>query len=178
MRLKILCAVTVALLGLSALPAAAAAPCPADFGKLQQALKGAVKPTGGPSNGGLDNNEWAALVTREGSVCAVTFSGEKPTDQWLGSRSIAAEKANTANALSLAKSALSTANLYAGSLPGGYLFGLWRSLEGTICLTSKRQSPIGGNQSDQPDSRTATHCRNGVVVTENWVKIQRFASLS
>jgi hypothetical protein len=86
-----------------------------------------VKPSGGPSNGGLDNNEWAALVTREGSVCAVTFSGEKPTDQWLGSRSIAAEKANTANALSLAKSALSTANLYAGSLPGGYLFGLQAS---------------------------------------------------
>jgi uncharacterized protein GlcG (DUF336 family) len=105
-------------------PAWAAAPCPADFGKLQEALKGAVKPGGGPSNGGLDNNEWAALVTREGMVCAIAFSGKKATDQWLGSRAIAAEKANTANALSLDHYALSTANLYAGTQPGGSLYGL------------------------------------------------------
>jgi hypothetical protein len=35
-----------------------------------------VKPSGGPSHGGLDNNEWAALVTRDGTVCAVAFSGD------------------------------------------------------------------------------------------------------
>jgi hypothetical protein len=101
-----------------------AAPCPANFDKLQQALKGAVKPSGGPANGGLENNEWAALVTRDGTVCAVTFSGQQGFDQWLGSRAIAAEKANTANALSLTHAALSSANLYAGSQPGGYLYGL------------------------------------------------------
>ena len=89
-----------------------------------KALQGAVKPSGGPSNGGLDNNEWAALVTREGIVCALAFSGKQATDQWLGSRAIAAEKANTANALSLANSAVSTANLYAGTQPGGFLYGL------------------------------------------------------
>ena len=48
----------------------------------------------------------------------------KPDDQWPGSRAIAAEKANTANALSLNGFALSTANLYAGAQPGGSLFGL------------------------------------------------------
>jgi len=103
---------------------AAAANCPADHAKLEKALKASVKPSGGPSNGGLDNNEWAALVTRDGVVCAVAFSGAKPGDQWPGSRAIAAEKANTANAVSLSTFALSTANLYAGSQPGGFLYGL------------------------------------------------------
>jgi uncharacterized protein GlcG (DUF336 family) len=102
----------------------AAADCPADHDKLEKALKASVKPSGGPTNGGLDNNEWAALVTRDGAVCAVAFSGGKPDDQWLGSRAIAAEKANTANGLSLSGFALSTANLYAGAQPGGALFGL------------------------------------------------------
>ena len=103
---------------------AAAATCPADHDTLEKALKASVKPSGGPTNGGLDNNEWAALVTRDGVVCAVAFSGAKPDDQWPGSRAIAAEKANTANAVSLDGFALSTANLYAGSQPGGSLFGL------------------------------------------------------
>jgi uncharacterized protein GlcG (DUF336 family) len=102
----------------------AAADCPADHDKLEKALKASVKPSGGPSNGGLDNNEWAALVTRDGAICAVAFSGAKPDDQWPGSRAIAAEKANTANGLSLNGFALSTANLYAGAQPGGTLFGL------------------------------------------------------
>lgn len=110
--------------GLLVSSAAQAAACPADYGKLRQALQSAVKPSGGPTNGGLDNNEWAALVTRHGVVCAVTFSGKAATDQWLGSRAIAAEKANTANAMSLAKYAISTANLYAGAQPGGFLYGL------------------------------------------------------
>ena len=104
--------------------ALAAADCPTDHDKLEKALKASVKPSGGPSNGGLDNNEWAALVTRDGAVCAVAFSGAKPDDQWPGSRAIAAEKANTANGLSLNGFALSTANLYAGAQPGGTLFGL------------------------------------------------------
>lgn len=105
-------------------PALAAAPCPIDHGKLGAALKQSVKPSGGPTNGGLDNNEWAVVVNRDGAACAVAFSGDKPGDQWPGSRGIAAEKANTANGLSLKNFALSTANLYAGVQPGGYLYGL------------------------------------------------------
>jgi uncharacterized protein GlcG (DUF336 family) len=104
--------------------AARAQTCPVSHDQLTNALKQSVKPTGGPGNGGFDNNEWAVVVTRQGTICAVTFSGSKPTDQWLASRAIAAEKANTANAMSVDKMAISTANLYGGSLPGAPLYGL------------------------------------------------------
>ena len=97
--------------------------CPVKHGKLVQMLKQSVKASGGPANGGLPVNEWAAVVNRHGVVCAVAYSGNKPTDQWLGSRAIAVEKANTVNAFSLDKYAISTANLWAQSQPGGYLWG-------------------------------------------------------
>jgi uncharacterized protein GlcG (DUF336 family) len=95
-----------------------------DHVTLHHALKTSVKPSGGPTNGGLDNNMWAAVVDRNGVVLAVCHSGEQPGDQWPGSRAIAIEKANTANALSLPMAALSTANLYAGAQPGGFLYGI------------------------------------------------------
>lgn len=91
---------------------------------LLSALKSSVKRCGGPTNGGLDNHVWAAVVDRDGIVRAVCHSGEAPGDQWPGSRSVAIAKANTANGLSLPNFALSTANLYAGAQPGGYLYGL------------------------------------------------------
>ncbi|MHC2252780.1 uncharacterized protein GlcG (DUF336 family) [Bradyrhizobium embrapense] len=99
------------------------ASCPVDHDHLADILKKSVKPSGGPSNGGLDNHEWAAVVNRQGVVCAVAFSGTKADDQWPGSRAIAAEKANTANAFSLKNKAMATANLYTGAQPGGFLFG-------------------------------------------------------
>jgi hypothetical protein len=83
-----------------------------------------VKASGGPSNGGFDNNEWAVVVGRDSKVCAVAYSGQKWDDQWIGSRAVAAQKANTANAFSVRQKAISTANLYAGAQPGGFLFGL------------------------------------------------------
>jgi hypothetical protein len=97
--------------------------CPVDHDKLQQVLKQNVQASGGPDNGGLPVNEWAAVVNRDGVVCAVVFSGNKPGDQWLGSRAIAVEKANTVNAFGLDTYAISTANLWAPSQPGGSLFG-------------------------------------------------------
>ncbi|PSC02627.1 hypothetical protein SLNSH_23120 [Alsobacter soli] len=109
---------------LIATTAAWAESCPANHDQLQQALRASVKPSGGPTNGGFDNNEWAAITDRNGVLCAIAFSGAKPADQWLGSRAIAAEKANTANALSLDNYAMSTANLYSGAQPNGFLFGL------------------------------------------------------
>lgn len=98
-----------------------------DHNALQIALKGAVQPSGGPSNGGLNNNMWATVVDREGIVCAVVFTGSSPGDQWPASRVISAQKANTANALSLDRFAFSTGNLYAPTQPGGSLFGLQES---------------------------------------------------
>src|ERR1700744_3333896 len=97
---------------------------PVDHAKLLQALKSSIKPTGGPSNGSLDNHMWAAVVDRSGVVQAVCYSGAGLGDQWPGSRAIAIEKANTANALSLPAFAFSTANLYAGAQPGGFLYGI------------------------------------------------------
>jgi uncharacterized protein GlcG (DUF336 family) len=108
-------------------PTGAASNCPVTHDQLATALKAAVKPSGGPSNGGLDNNEWAAIVNRDGNVCAIAFSGATWKDQWLGSRPIAVEKANTALSFSLDGMALSTANLYAGAQPEGFLFGIGRT---------------------------------------------------
>src|SRR5438067_7745846 len=94
-----------------------------DHAKLKAALTAAVK-DGQDGNGGLGNQFWAAVVNRDGIVCAVVFSGPDRSAQWPGSRLIAAEKANTANALSGPNFALSTANLYSAAQPGQSLYSL------------------------------------------------------
>lgn len=97
-------------------------------GGLEAKLKASVHPSGGPSNGGLDFNMWATVVSDDGTVCAVAKTGDDINDQWLGSRVISAQKANTANAFSIqAGLALSTANLFSAVQPGGSLFGLQHS---------------------------------------------------
>lgn len=94
-----------------------------DAGKLRSVVQSVVK-EGAAKNGGMGNQEWAAVVNRDGIVCAIVFSGTTRADQWPGSRMIAAEKANTANALSGRDYALSTANIYAASQPGQSLYSL------------------------------------------------------
>lgn len=91
--------------------------------ELQKALTEARK----TANGGLNLDMWGTIVDRSGTVCAVAFTGEKYDSQWLGSRVISAQKANTANAFSLKGLALSTANLYSAVQPGASLFGLQAS---------------------------------------------------
>jgi uncharacterized protein GlcG (DUF336 family) len=78
-------------------------------------------------NGGFGLNMWGTVVNRDGVVCAVAFTGADRGSQWPGSRVISAQKANTANAFSLPKLALSTADLYSAVQPGGSLFGLQAS---------------------------------------------------
>jgi uncharacterized protein GlcG (DUF336 family) len=120
----------LALAGLIAFaPTAAHASCDQlpSHADLTKALKASVKPPGGPSNGGFDLHMWASIVSRAGEVCAVAKSGDSAGDQWPGSRVISAQKANTANAFSLPGLALSTANLWAATQPGGSLFGLQHS---------------------------------------------------
>jgi uncharacterized protein GlcG (DUF336 family) len=97
-----------------------------DYQKLKSALTSVVK-QGKESNSGLGNQEWAALVNRDGIVCAVVFSGPDRSAEWPGSRLIAAEKANTANALSGPNFAFSTANLFTPSQPGQSLYSLTTS---------------------------------------------------
>src|SRR4029079_293292 len=87
-----------------------------DHAKLKAALQQVVK-EGQAGNGGLGNQMWGAGVNKDGVVCAVVFTGPDRFAQWAGSRLIAAEKANTANALSLDNFALSTANLYSAAQP-------------------------------------------------------------
>ncbi len=73
-------------------------------------------------NGGIftPNMMWSAIVDRSGKLCSVVKIG----DAWPGSRAIAIAKAGTANDFSNDKLALSTANLYAPTQPGGSLYGL------------------------------------------------------
>jgi hypothetical protein len=86
----------------------------------------------------LNNNMWATLVAPDGTVCAVAATGGDTLQaQWLLSRVISAQKANTANGLSLEAGqgpastipglALSTANLWKAVQPGGSLYGLQHS---------------------------------------------------
>lgn len=110
--------------GCSALP---------DFATLKTELSAAVA----VETSGLNNHMWGTIVDRTGIVCAVAFSGTTAGSQWLGSRVISAQKANTANDFSLDQSAasngsggplaLSTANLYSAVQPGGSLYGLQAS---------------------------------------------------
>ena len=94
-----------------------------DAQNLRSVLQSVVR-EGASKNGGMGNQEWAAIVNRDGIVCAIVFSGTTRGDQWPGSRVIAASKANTANALSGSNYALSTANVYAASQPGQSLYSL------------------------------------------------------
>ncbi len=84
----------------------------------------------------LNNEMWGTIVAPDGTVCAVAHTGnDNLQSQWLASRVISAQKANTANSLSLRNGdggtfpglALSTANLWAAVQPGGSLFGLQHS---------------------------------------------------
>ncbi len=93
----------------------------------QSALQTSLKFARTQGNGGFNLDMWGVVVNRDGVVCAVAFTGSSRGDQWPGSRVIAAQKANTANAFSLPALALSTANIYSAVQPGGSLYGLQAS---------------------------------------------------
>lgn len=68
--------------------------------------------------------EWAAVVNRQGEICAAVASTDDPASAWPGSQAIAKAKAYTANAYSTDSSALSTARLYTLTQPGHSLWGV------------------------------------------------------
>lgn len=86
-------------------------------------------PKEGGDAGGLFHGArmWAAIVNRDGEVCAFTTSTADPTQVWPGSQAIAKSKAYTANAFSLDTLALSTARLYTFTQPGHSLWSLGQS---------------------------------------------------
>ncbi|MBS1212614.1 MAG: hypothetical protein H6R26_1231, partial [Proteobacteria bacterium] len=94
------------------------------------ALVNAATASVGPAtseNGGYGLPMWVTMVDETGKVCHVVNTagnGHNSGNSWLGSRDIAAQKANTANAFSLDGYAISTANLYQTNQPGNSLFGL------------------------------------------------------
>jgi uncharacterized protein GlcG (DUF336 family) len=94
-----------------------------DYNKLKAALTSAVK-EGKGANGGLGNQEWGAVVNRDGVVCAIVFTGPNRGAEWPGSRLISAEKANTANAFSTDNFALSSGNIYSAAQPGNSLYSI------------------------------------------------------
>jgi uncharacterized protein GlcG (DUF336 family) len=127
------CFSVYARLGVAVLAASVAAPyCAAQASacsglpsaqSLRSALQEVVK-EGSSKNGGMGNQEWAVIVNRDGVGCAVVYSGTERSQEWPGSRVIAASKANTANGLSNNDYAISTANIFAGSQPGQSLYSL------------------------------------------------------
>jgi uncharacterized protein GlcG (DUF336 family) len=84
-------------------------PCPVSHATLKAKLTEAANADGT----GLNNNYWGVVVDRNGSVCAVAYSGANVGDQWLLSRQIASAKAFTALGLSLNGAPFSTGALYA-----------------------------------------------------------------
>jgi uncharacterized protein GlcG (DUF336 family) len=67
---------------------------------------------------------WAAVVNRDGVLCAVAVSSDDPSATWPGSLGVAEAKAYTANAFSSDSTPMSTARLYTLSLPGHTLWGI------------------------------------------------------
>jgi uncharacterized protein GlcG (DUF336 family) len=116
---SLLCAIGVSgsmLVGITV--ASAAEPgndrsCPVNWSNLKQKLRQAAN----ADSTGLNNDYWAVVVNREGTVCAVAYSGARIDSQWLASRQIAAAKAFTANGLSLDGEPISTGALYSFVLP-------------------------------------------------------------
>src|SRR5437016_5735797 len=96
-------------------------------GQLKQFLVAAPSHDG--EAGGLFHGTrmWAAVVNRNGELCAFATSKDDPTQVWPGSQAIAKAKAYTANAFSLDGLALSTAMLYTFTQPGHSLWGLNQS---------------------------------------------------
>lgn len=129
-----------------------------DAGSLRSVLQSVVK-EGPAKNGGMGNQEWAVVVNRDGIGCAVVFSGVTRSDEWPGSRMIAAEKANTANAVSNRDYALSTANVYAAAQPGQSLYSL---------ITSAPPNPLAafGNPATfgTPNDPIVGNAVGGVIV--------------
>jgi uncharacterized protein GlcG (DUF336 family) len=89
----------------------------------------AAAPAHGGDAGGLFHGTlmWAAVVNRDGELCAAVTSTSDPTQVWPGSQAIAKSKAYTANAFSLDGLALSTAQLYTLTQPGHSLWSLGQS---------------------------------------------------
>ncbi len=105
------------------------------------------------TTGGFSLPSWVTVVDNTGKVCYVANSGGAGADagnsQWLGSRVISAQKANTANAFSLDGVSISTGALFAAVQPGGSLYGLQHS-NPVDASTAYQGSPSNYGQFNDP----------------------------
>lgn len=119
----------VALAAVSVLAAGAANAKCSDISRTQ--LQNAINTAVDAGSDGFGLPMWMTFVDETGMVCEVVTSGTPGAlasrTEWLGSRVISAQKANTANAFSLNGVSISTGALYAAVQPGGSLFGLQES---------------------------------------------------
>lgn len=125
MRAVVLSSVLVMSIGARAYGAnCAGLPNEADLRSAMNAASASGSAAGGLFGGA---KMWAAVVNRDGEVCAFVTSTADPTQVWPGSQAIAKAKAYTANAFSLDTFALSTARLYTFTQPGHSLNSLGQS---------------------------------------------------
>jgi uncharacterized protein GlcG (DUF336 family) len=122
---------------------------------LRKLLQGAPTQDGADA-GGLNHGKfmWAALVDRNGQLCALAVSTDDPAATWPGSRGIAIAKAFTANAFSTDTMPLSTARLYTLSQPG---HSLWGAGAGNPLNPECLSSP------EQPNAGIGTVCGGTIV---------------
>jgi uncharacterized protein GlcG (DUF336 family) len=82
-------------------------------------------PSEGEAGGMMSGKmEWAAVVNRQGVLCATAVATDDPASAWPGSQAIAKAKAYTASAYSTDTTPLSTARLYTLTQPGHSLWGV------------------------------------------------------
>ncbi len=118
------------------------------------ALRTALQDAVAEETSGYDFDMWATIVDRDGIVCAVAFSGADRHSQLLGARVISAQKANAANSFSTDLFAVSTANSYTLTQPGGWGYGLLQGnpvdtdviYKGPARRFGKRNDPMTGRR--------------------------------
>jgi uncharacterized protein GlcG (DUF336 family) len=112
----------------------------------------------GVATGGYGLNMWVTMVDETGKVCYVVTTGETGemagNSAWLASRVISAQKAFTANSLSLDNYAISTANLYSAVQPGGSLYGLQHSNPVDATQSYKGSTKQFGTKNDPLTNKT------------------------
>jgi uncharacterized protein GlcG (DUF336 family) len=92
-----------------------------DLKKWLRAAPGVDGEAGGLFSGKM---EWAAVVNRQGEICAAAVATDDAASAWPGSQAISKAKAYTANAYSTDDTPLSTARLYTLTQPGHSLWGV------------------------------------------------------
>ena len=148
-RIVAVLAVTGVGVGLTIAAAKAPAPCEGLPSESQLTELLGQAPASGGNAGGLFGGArmWAAVVNRDGELCAFVTSTADPSQVWPGSQAIAKAKANTANAFSLDVLPLSTARLYTFVQPGHSLFSLnWSNPFNPTYLAAPNGSGGGENQ--------------------------------